>query len=320
MGCLIKRLAEIQDELSREYGIEDVYSSSKVFEILISDGLNHVLLPCHAGSRDGRDTHGDYEYKHYKESSSNHSWTFNDFSDKTIERLKHCYAVIFAHIEDQKEFPELDWFYQVSGVAISNYLKQATIRIQNTRKMINISPSQIENVLGIAKCYARNTPCKHLYTGYLREIFSIARKIEDVVGTKDILTSNKLWEILVSLETGHKILSEQKKHDAVDPDGCFYEYKVAINNAWNFEDISPAVLSKFNEEKSIILAIIDKSKMKVLKIFTASPHKVVQRLKEKLEEKRLRFNKEGKFIRRLQVSLCKRDLEKIGAILTYSAK
>ncbi len=123
LSRLIKRLAEIQDELFRKYGIEDIYSSSKIFEILISDGLNHILLPCHAGSRDGKDAYGDYEYKHYKESSSNHTWTFNDFSDTTIEKLKHCYAVIFAHIEDQREFPEFDWFYQVPGATISNYLK-----------------------------------------------------------------------------------------------------------------------------------------------------------------------------------------------------
>ena len=43
----------------------------------------------------------EYEYKHYKELSSNHSWTFNDFSDTTINKLNsELISVIFAHIDD----------------------------------------------------------------------------------------------------------------------------------------------------------------------------------------------------------------------------
>lgn len=317
LKTLISRLVDIQNEMLKKYGLVDIYSSSKIFEIIISDGLNHLLLPCHAGSRDGKDDSGEYEYKHYKESSSNHTWTFNDFSDATIERLNHCCAVIFAHIEDQKELPEFDWFYQVPGKVISAYLKQATLKIQNTRKMINVSPSQIENVMGIKKTYVKDLPCKHFYTLCLTEIFSIARKIEKIVGTKDILTSNKLWEILVSLHTGHKILSEQKAHDAIDNNGNYYEYKVARNHSWNFEDISPKVLSKFLQEKAVVLAIIDKAKMKVLKIFYTDPTMVVKRLEEKLEEKRIRYSKEGKIVRRLQVSLSAGDLVKVGSKQVY---
>ncbi|MBI4100701.1 hypothetical protein HY439_03110 [Candidatus Microgenomates bacterium] len=313
LKTLINRLVNIQDEILSKYGLVDIYSSSKIFEIIISDCLNHILLPSHAGSRDGKDDSGEYEYKHYKESSSNHSWTFNDFSDTTIEKLNHCYVVIFAHIEDQKELPEFDWFYQVPGKVISGYLKQATIKIKNTRKMINVSPSQIESVMGINKTFTKNLPCKHFYTSYLKEIFSVTRRIEKIVGTKDILTSNKLWEILVSLQTGHKVLSEQKAHDAVDEKGEFYEYKVARNYSWNFEDISPKVLSKFLQEKAVVLAIIDKARMKILKIFFADPIKVVKRLEEKLEEKRIRFSKEGKVVRRLQVSLSAGDLAKVEA-------
>ncbi len=313
LESLIQGLVSFQEELLKKYGLADIYSSSKIFEIIISDRLNHILLPCQAGSRDGKDDLGEYEYKHYKESSSNHTWTFNDFSDKTIEKLSHCHSVIFAHIDDQRKLPEFDWFYQVPGEVISNYLKQATIKIQNTRKMINVSSSNIENVMGIKKTYTKDIPCKHFYTEYLIEIFTIARKIEKIVGTKDILTSNKLWEILVSLQTGHKILSEQKAHDAIDDKGGFYEYKVAKTYSWNFEDISQNVLAKFLQEKAVVLAIIDKAKMKVLKIYFADPIKVVKRLKEKLKEKRIRFNRSSKTVRRLQVSLSAGDLQRIGA-------
>lgn len=314
---LIQKLVDIQHELTSKYDLTDIYSSSKVFEIIISDSLDHLLLPCHAGSRDGKDELGEYEYKHYKESSSNHTWTFNDFSDTTIEKLNRCYAVIFAHIDDQKEIPEMDWYYQVPGEAVSKYLMQATLSIQNTRKMINISPAQIERVMGVKRSFTRDLRPKHMYINELRQIFSIARRIGEVVGTKDILTSNKLWEILVSLHTGHKILSAQKSHDAIDGNGKYYEYKVSRTYSWSFEDISQKVLSKFKEEEAIVLAVIDKAKMSVTKIFFIDPIKAVIRLEEKLEERRLRFLTKGSQVRRLQVSLSLRDLEMVGAKQTY---
>jgi hypothetical protein len=76
-------------------------------------------------------------------------------------------------------------------------------------------------------------------------------------------------------------------------------------------------LSKFKEEEAIVLAVIDKAKMSVSKIFFTDPNKVVTRLEEKLEEKRLRFMNKGSQVRRLQVSLSLRDLEMVGARQTY---
>ena len=315
---LIVRLVEIQAIFYKKFGVDDIYSNSKVFEILLANRLNHRLVPGHSGSRDGKDKKGEYEYKHYKESSSNHSWTFNDFTDTTISKLRGCAAVVFAHVNDSSYPPDLDWFYLVPGEIISDYLKHATLKIKNTRKMINVSQKQIVTSMGIKKSYSKDIKSKNYYTKYLKEIFAIVRKMQKIVGTKEILTSNKLWEILVSLHTGHQILSEQKKHDAKDSLGNFYEYKVAKNFSWNFQDISPAVLEKYKEDKEILLAIVDKKKMKVLKIFSADAPNVIRRLKEKLKEKKARYKKQGKILRRLQVSLSKGDLKIIEASEIYS--
>lgn len=317
---LIRRLAEIQEYFKQKFGVGNIYSNSKFFEILIADKLNHGLIPGHSGSRDARDEIGECEYKHYKETSSNHTWTFNDFSDSTIEKLNGCHLVIFAHIDDTKEIPIFDWYYPVPGKVISRYLSHATQKIRNTRKMINVSPRQIEMNIGIKRKFAKDSKSKNFYKEHLDEIFSIARRIEKIVETKGVLTSNKLWEILVSIYTGHKVLSEQKAHDAIDKSGKYYEYKVSQNYSWNFEDISPSVLKKFLDEKAVIMARIDKKEMRVLNLFSAEPQRVVKRLEEKLQEKESRFQKAGKSIRRLQVSLSKSDLERIGAEEIYKFK
>ena len=49
-------------------------------------------------------------------------------------------------------------------------------------------------------------------------------------------------------------------------------------------------------------------------MYEAEPLRVVERLKEKLEEKRGRFAVMSKGVRRLQVSLSKGDLERVGAV------
>ena len=314
----IIRLKEIQKLFYKKFRVNDIYSNSKVFEILIANELNHGLVPGHSGSRDGKDDKGEYEYKHYKESSSNHTWTFNDFTDTTISNLNSCVAVIFAHIDDSDSKANFDWYYAVPGKKISSYLKQATIKIKNTRKMINVSQSQIKKAMGIKKSFTKDIKSKNYYRKYLDEIFGITKKIEKKVKTKEILTSNKFWEILVSLHTGHQILSEQKKHDAKDSLGNFYEYKVAKSYSWNFQDISPAVLKKYKDDREMILAVVDKSQMEVLKIFSAESNEVVKRLKEKLKDKKERYKKQGKRLRRLQVSLSRGDLKLIGANEIYS--
>ena len=146
---LIDKLKEIQYIFLEKYGVNDIFSNSKFYEIIIANQLNHTPIPGHSGSRDAIDpfTNEEFEYKHYKETSSNHSWTFNDYTDNTIEHLKTC-TVIFAHINDKNfKYPGLmDWFYEIPGKDISAYLKVATQKIENTRKMINISPSQLNRL------------------------------------------------------------------------------------------------------------------------------------------------------------------------------
>tara|TARA_X000000950_G_scaffold285153_1_gene390241 strand:+ start:917 stop:1264 length:348 start_codon:yes stop_codon:yes gene_type:complete len=100
---LILRMRKIQEIFFQEQGVNDIWSNSKVYEILIANSLNHELIPGHSGTRDAKNLNNvEYEYKHYKELSSNHSWTFNDFTDNTINKLiKDEYSIIFAHINDK---------------------------------------------------------------------------------------------------------------------------------------------------------------------------------------------------------------------------
>ena len=109
---LIARFKSIHAFFRDQYGVDDILSNSKLFEIIVANAINHKPIPGHSGSRDAKDTYdNEFEYKHFKETSSNHSWTFNDYSDSTIEKMKD-YTLIFAHINDADyDFPGvLDWF------------------------------------------------------------------------------------------------------------------------------------------------------------------------------------------------------------------
>ena len=124
---LLLELKKIQSFFLEKWGVDDIYSNSKIFEILIANELNHILIPGHSGSKDAKDEGGnEFEYKHFKETSGNHSWTFNDYSDTTIEDLKRVKLVIFAHIDDTSFPPKLDWYIGVDGKACSDYLKHRT--------------------------------------------------------------------------------------------------------------------------------------------------------------------------------------------------
>lgn len=315
---LIQQLKNIQQKFYQEFGVNDIISNSKIFEVLIADKLGHNLIPGHSGSKDAKDFQGgEYEYKHYKETSSNHTWTFNDFTDSTINRLYTTKAVIFAHINDLGRFPKFDWYYLVSGKKMANYLKLKTAKIRNKRKMINISSRQIGERIKIQKSSIKNISESGKYSNYLKEIFETVKKLEKITGIKEILTSNKFWEMLVSLKLKHQVLSEQSGHDAKDNKGNYYEYKVAKDYSWNFQDISNAVLNKYLQDKGIILAVVDKEKIKVLKIYEALPGKVIKLLRKKLKEKKARFRAKGKIIRRLQVSLSKNDLDRVKAKTIY---
>lgn len=316
---LINELKQIQSDFYATFGVTDIITNSKIFEILIANSLDHILIPGHSGSRDAKDTAGnEFEYKHYKEGSSNHSWTFNDFSDITITKLTNTKGVIFAHIQDiNVSFPKFDWYYVVPGPAISHYLAQATRKIRNNRKMINVSPRQLEERLGLTKQTVSRSSGR--YSSWIKRIIDVASKIEADVGTVGILTSNKFWEVLVALKLGHRVQSEQAKHDAIDESGNMYEYKVAKGSNWSFQDISNDVLRKYLSDRSIILASVDKDKFVVKKIYNANTKKTVNLLRRKLREKRQRYSLLGKEIRRKQISLNTKDMRDIRAKLVYSA-
>ena len=313
---LISELVKIQDEFYKRFKVKDIYTNSKFFEILIANSLNHQLIPGHSWSRDAKDKKGEYEYKHFNETSCNHTWTFNDFSDNTIKKLKEIEAVIFAHINDTGNNPIFDWYYYVPGKIISDYLTKTTIRIENTRKMINVSPNQIEKDMNIKKNFAPKNS-SGVYTSYLNKIFSIIVKIERIVQTKNILTSNKIWEILLGIILNHNVISEQTQFDAKDNQGNLYEYKISKSYSFNFQDISDNVLNKFLKVKSIMMAVVDKDKLIITDIYEAEPRKVMKRLKDKLEEKRKNYESKGKKLRRLQISLSKGDLSLIGAVKVF---
>ena len=141
--------------------------------------------------------------------------------------------------------------------------------------------------------------------------------MEKLTKTKGLLTSNKIWELFVAMNLGHNINSEQGgregAHDASDAEGNTYEYKVSKSYSWNFQDISDNVLTKYLEDKAMILATVDKTNMKLISIYYAMSEDVVPVLREKLQTKIDSYSQRNKDIRRLQVSLSKRDLVRIKA-------
>jgi hypothetical protein len=309
----------IQLKFLEVHGVNDIWSNSKIFEVLQANTLGQKMIPGHSGSLDARDEDGrEYEYKHFKETSSNHSWTFNDYSDQTIKKLASLVqAVVFTHIDDTVFPPIMDWSYTASGPSVSHYLAQYTKGMKNARRMINISASQLEVRLGLTKDFHNVRLEGGFYGRDLVEIFELIRKLESLVGVENILTSNKFWEVLVSLPLGHTVNSEQGgragAHDAFDENGGDYEYKVSSTKSWNFQDISPAVLEKYLNCEQIVLAIVDKTAIRVKDIWVADSIEVVKRLRTKLGEKGEAYAAIGKEVRRQQVSLSAGDLERIKA-------
>ena len=308
--CLAE-LAEIQLFFRKKYGVNDIFSNSKFYEIIIANQLEHTPIPGHSGSRDARDINGnEIEYKHFKETSSNHSWTFNDFSDNLISHM-HEYSFVFAHIDDKNyKYPGImDWYYLVNGAIMEKYLSVATQKITNSRKMINVSPKQLEE-LGIHKHYANATAAKEyegVFKNHLLRISSISERLEKLTGVDKILTSNKLYELLVALKMNHKVNPENGgrlgAHDAEDKYGNTYEYKVYKTRNWNFQDISDAVLDKYLLDKKIILAVVDKEKLKVEEIYSADPSELVPIIRQKLQKRIEKLEAEGRTLRRKQISL-----------------
>ena len=319
LNQLLAEMRSIQKAFEEHHQVNDIWSNSKIYEVLIANTLNHNMIPGHSGSLDARDELGrEYEYKHFKETSSNHSWTFNDYSDETIRKLNTAvHEVVFSHIQDNTQPPNFDWAFRVSGPVVASYLEQYTNGMQNARRMINVSANQIESRLGIQRITLSNLKNTGPYASLLERIFKLSEELEKLVNVENVLTSNKFWEVLVSVPLGHQVNSEQGgragAHDAADIDGLDYEYKVSKSRSWNFQDISENVLNKYLNCEEIVLAIVDKQKIEVSEIWFAKPLDVVKVLRYKLEQKKVRFSAEGKELRRLQVSLTAGDLSRTKA-------
>ena len=310
----IEQLRILEKEFLKNFGLKDIVSNSKIYEIVIADVLGHTILPKLSNTKDAIDQDGKYiEYKHFKESSSNHSWTFNDFSDTTIKSLNNVKFVIFSHFQDFSNPLFFDWYYEVPGPVISKYLEVETLKIKNKRKMINISPKQIETKLNYSKIFT-NTETTGNYRSLINRYIDIVTRIEKLCDTTGILTSNKLWELILGIELNHKVNSEQGgrdgAHDAEDMEGNTYEYKISKTGSWNFQDISENVLIKYLNDKEIITAIADKENFIILHAYSIKPELLVPYLRDKLNSKK---EKKGQNLRRLQVTISKNELIKIGA-------
>ena len=275
---LIERLKQLSD-IFYASGIEDVYTNSKIYEVLMSEQFGHKIINGHAKTLDAVDMDGNlYEYKHFKMSSSNHTWTFNDFTDATIEKLYDVKEVYFAIINDAPIIHAVKEVYIVQGAEVAKYLENSTTNILNHRKMINISRHQIVN--NMRYNVIKPNPVK--VSNVLRNVFTVANEIELITGIRGILTSNKLWELLVSGELGHRINPEQRKHDACDQQGRTYEYKVTKRYSWKFQDISENVLESYMQDEKIVLAVVDKKEFVVENVYICDPKAIVTILKNKL--------------------------------------
>lgn len=298
---LITRLKEYSSYFEEYRDISDIFTNSKIYEVVMAEQLRHTIINGHAHTPDAEDSlHNILEYKHYKTSSSNHTWTFNDFSNETIQNLSNINYVVFAELYDHEILPYISKLYVVPSEDVQNYLMAKTPSINNTRAMINISAHQIETEMGIFP--APLPPL--LFSEKLVGIFETANEIEQITSIPDVLTSNKLWELLVALELGHFVNPEQNKHDAVDQSGHTYEYKVYTRMSWSFQDISDQVLASYLNDEAIILAVVNKADFVVTNIFRCSPEAIVSILSNKIQDKLC----SGKEIRRLMATINKSDL------------
>lgn len=299
LGQLITKLKELSDSFYRD-GIADIYTNSKIYEVLIAIQFGHTIINGHANTLDAIDQNGyRFEYKHYKVSSSNHTWTFNDFTNRTIQKLYGVCFVFFTIINDQCALPQIEKIYAVPGVEVAKYLLEKTKSITNTRKMINISEHQI-----VQNMPHRLIVEKTKYTEKLKEVFTTAKSLEQLIGVDGILTSNKLWELLVACVLNHRINPEQKQHDAYDTSGRTYEYKVSTRAEWTFQDISENVLASYLYDEKIILAIVDKQAFSVCHIYFCNPKAIIKILKKKLNTK---LNNSTE-LRRLSASIGMKDI------------
>ena len=327
----MKYLLRIQKDFKKNFGVDDIFSNSKVFEVVIANRLDHILIPGHSGSRDVTDKNGiAYEYKHYKESSSNHSWTFNDYSEAVFEKMeKDNYGIIFAHMDDTNgtprkkfneskpekiKYPELDWYYDIPGILMSEYLREATKRKVNARKMINVSRRQIK--LNFDEPYnCKKYPTINFedgrYSNALNSIFDKIKHLEKETKVVNLLTSNKIWELITSIHLNHNVNPEQGgrlgAHDAYDEELNQYEYKISKSGTWNFQDISENVLKKYESVEEFILAIKNVDTLSINLIYCCNKE-LINKIRSKMKRKEKKHKEEGTIPRRKQISLTRGDI------------
>jgi len=320
----IQNMTNAQKQIYRSYGVNDIFTSSKVYEILIASALDHDLVPGQSGTADATDvaTHTkQFEYKHYKELSSNHSWTYNDFSDSVMDKIyAKIDSVFYCHIDDRGFPPVLDWYFELSGQETANYLRAKTPAIKNRRKMINISQNQISEFFKdsshIKKIHIPRTTSQMFngkYSSELESIFMSVKGLEDSLNLKNLLTSSKLWELVVAEKLGHTVNSEQGgragAHDARDGQGRWYEYKINQSLGWSFQDISDSVLSKYVNLAAFILAVVDKPNFTVKEIYRVEAKPLISVLKAKRDAKAREWKNKGKEVRREQVTVGRGELD-----------
>lgn len=320
----IKNMVNVQKEIYRLYGVNDIFTSSKAYEILIASALGHDLVPGQSGTADATDSKTQtkqYEYKHYKELSSNHSWTYNDYSDAVIEKIHtKIDSVFYCHIDDKIFPPTLDWYFELTGRETAQYLRAKTPAILNRRKMINISQNQIleffKGVNHIKKTEIARSQTRVFtgkYRSELENIFMSVKNLEDSLNLKNLLTSSKLWELVVAEKLGHSVNSEQGgragAHDAQDKQGRWYEYKINQSIGWSFQDISDSVLRKYLDLEGFILAVVDKPNFNVKEIYQVESRPLIAVLKSKRDAKAKNYKLRAKEIRREQVTVGKRELD-----------
>jgi hypothetical protein len=161
--------------------------------------------------------------------------------------------------------------------------------------MINISQKQINEFfadsphikkIGVPRDKSQMFNGK--YCAELESIFLSVKDLEDALGLKNLLTSSKLWELVVAEKLGHFVNSEQGgragAHDAQDSQGRWYEYKVDNSIGWSFQDISDAVLRKYTGLEAFILAVVDKPNFTVKEIYRVETKKLIDVIREKRDQ------------------------------------
>ena len=209
---------------------------------------------------------------------------------------------------------DLDWYYEIPGFLMADYLEEKTKKINNSRKMINVSCKQLEEYFSYPYNQRKTPQVKFddgLYSEDLNLIFNEIQYLEKNTKVVNLLTSNKIWELITSVYLNHNVNPEQGgrlgAHDAYDEGGNQYEYKISKTENWNFQDISEAVLKKYESVEGFILVTKNIETMSVRTIYHCNNNLLIK-IREKMEMKAKKFKAEGKTLRRKQISLTKKDI------------